>query len=212
MSRFVQWFAMTELHRRGWPKQRGFLRRSTDIPAPLADACVSGGLQIAMGLGSGRPEIAVRLLSDIFEDNVVQAVDGFFEAGDSVGVPDTEQDLAPWAALWAQSSFSSYKREVNWEEIVSPFGARKIAIPTALAAYLGLMHPAAFDFAWAHEHERQSAKGRGAPYHSLSEFFSWCTDVVRGFESENPALRAAPQELLELPFIKRRLVNRPGFD
>ena len=110
MGRFLDWYIWTGLKTMGWPKPKGIFRRP-HVDSLAADMVVELGLQVIVGLGAGRPEVAVALLADTFAGNpwTEESTTGLLRTlGKAQGIVESHPEMAPWNALWHEHKVAKY--------------------------------------------------------------------------------------------------------
>ncbi len=202
MSRLLHWYVADQLHSRGWPKRKGFLREPY-APAELVDQTLEQGLQLCMGLGAGRPELGARLIADAFPDNpwTGPSSDKLQDDLSRVGLRAIarHREISPWSALYADSRLSQWLTEIDWRLLEHETTRNLWANLSAQAAYWGIAHEDEFRRAF-------EVAQRSLP--SVDEFYSVCEEVIGLFHEARPALSPIPRSLSEKGIIARRLKNK----
>jgi hypothetical protein len=201
---------VNQLQNMGWPRTKGFLKKTDYVDSQLVDITFEQGLHICCGLGAGRPEMAGSVIADIFNANPWTPA-STKELLTMLATGDQEvranKDELPWKALYRdQSRLAGYSREVPWEWLGSLEVALIRAILSAKAAYWGLTHP--LDFVHAFELHKGSYEETAKemvphglevplafPWGTLEDFFATCESMVTDFQKERPPLTPMPPSL-----------------
>ncbi|MCH8089079.1 MAG: hypothetical protein IH955_03590, partial [Chloroflexi bacterium] len=69
MSRFINWYVAELLRQMGWPRSKGMIFKKKYVDAQVLDVAVQQALQVAVGLGAGRPQLGVAVIADTFANN-----------------------------------------------------------------------------------------------------------------------------------------------
>jgi hypothetical protein len=219
VTRIVQWYVAGQLQNMGWPKPKGLFRKMM-VPTTLVDMSVEQGLQICMGLGAGRPEIACRAIADAYANNPWTRESTASLLNDTTARVQQEIDQhpgdAPWKALFAGHTMAPYMAEIEWQKLVEAQVGMLWMGLGANAAIWGLSHEpevaAAFEAEKRHyEETAPDAIKYGLdvpaafPWASLEVFYETCEEMVAGMELEHPPLARIPKALRECPIVVKRL-------
>ena len=221
MSRLLEFFLHNQLKKMGWPRRKGVFRRQY-VDLILADITIEQGLLTIVGLGAGRPEVAVAMVADTFagnpwtEESTAELVGTLRMAEDTV---TEHSDIPPWKALWHDHQMASYHKECSWSELFDDRVGLIRAMASSKAAWWGLTHHQEMQTLLDKEgakYEKGAAEGREHglevsdkyPFESLERFYEWCDSIVL---LSNVALQPLPPfaeisaHLKAVPEIARRI-------
>ncbi len=194
---FPDFYVVNRLRSWGWPRQKGFLRKVTVVDASTLDQAIEEAIQVAMGVGAGREELAMAMLAELADQSAAAGVEGAVREF----LRQADQKIAlfgqriPWRSLMALRPDESSPlvplgeprpgaEHVLWEEV----GREPLA--SAIPAWCGE------GIAWALHHRREvdeafetaRAEGLAAtpPYTvpTQDELYNWCDDWVRDYEEQ----------------------------
>ena len=218
MSRLLEFFLYSQLKATGWPRQKGIFRKQY-VDSALADVVISQGLQVMVGLGAGRPEVAVAMLADTFAGNpwTEETIKHLF--GDlkrSHDMVDNRPDMSPWQALWDEHRLTKYSREWSWSDLFDDRVDMIRAMAASHAAYWGLTRHDEMQTLFDREksrYEKSATEGNQYglevsnqyPFESLKRFYEWCDTVVIDFGRALSPFPEIPLQLRAVPEIKERL-------
>ncbi len=203
----------------GFPRKSGLLRRKNIVDASAVDVAAKEMVRIAVGLGAGRPDLAIRLVADAFQDRDWSA-DGATGATEFIDFLDVSEKLAenpdapPWQAI-ALPLKDMGRESIPWEWLGEPGLAVHYVGSFAQGLLWGLLHP---DEAREILDAGRVGYEQRAPFWinaglEISSEYAWptpdhfyrtCEELVRSFESERRPLVDAPPELL----AERRVAER----
>ena len=201
MSRFLEWFIAGQINSMGWPRPKGLFRRP-HVDSVIVDTAVELGLQTTIGLGAGRPEIAIRLLADIFSDNPwteESTAELLTTLRQAVAITEKRSVIAPWKALWSEYAMAPRFKDIRWGELDSFEFACVRSIAAARAVYWGLTNEeqmlavfqkAKSDYENTAVEANQAGLGVNTSYawYSLDHFYATCDKLVRDFQLARPSL------------------------
>ena len=219
MSRFLEWFIFHGLKEMGWPRPKGIFRRP-HVDALVADVVIQQGTQVIVGLGAGRPDIAVALLADTFAANpwTKESTAALFD-GHLRKTPDITEnypEIAPWESLSQGCRLAPYGRIWGWKNVFDDeVGLVRASVATR-AAYWGLTNEDRMQAIFDREkvgYEEKAADanqyGLGVsntyPFESLERFYEHCENFVDIFNDMLPPFPDIPPQLRAMPEIARRL-------
>ena len=214
VTTLMDWFVAEQLNRLGWPQTKGVFRKKEVVPALLVDLTVEQGLRLCMGLGAGRPELACRVIADIFRPDAwtPQQTAALLGTAANTQKPISEHpELPAWTAFYGKHALSLQMAEAEWgwlgKEVASlwrGFGG--------YCAIWGLSHQMEFAAAFeasqiddarnAPEMRRQGLAV--APPMLLNEFYVACEQMVFAYESSGHRLPDTPAALRESPLVVAR--------
>ena len=231
MGRFLEFFLHSQLKAMGWPRRKGVFRKQY-VYLMGADAAITQGLRSIVGLGAGRPEVAVAMIADTFagnlwtEESTARLIGTLREAEDIVA---KHSDILPWQALWHDQRLASYSGRLDWKDL-EELGWKDLfddrlgilrAWPASQAAYWGLMHYQEMQTLLDRErcgYEKSAIEGRKYglevsdkyPFESLERFYEWCDTLILHFEevlSPLPSSTEIPANLKAVPEIAKRIAG-----
>ena len=210
MFTFLEWFVLTHLKSMRWPRRRGLLRvMSVDIF--LADSLIESGLMLLVGLGAGRPELAVRLFTmflreNTFEQSLEDLLNSLLPPVDD---PLGRDGVLPWRELVKSLHPVTQLEHASWDDYSSGPAVEARARVGLVALHYGLVVPdrmvSAFSL-WWEEHKRMVEASRKyrlghiSPegVDTLAGFYQHCEETVLEFGMKHP-----------LPDVSNTLFNRP---
>ena len=218
MSRFLESFIYSGLKDLGQPRPKGIFRRP-HVDSLVCDAVVMHGLQLIVGLGAGRPEIAIRMLADTFEGNswTKESTAGLMRTlQEAENIVATYSQMSPWDAMWHQHRLASFSKDWRWSELFNDGIGMIRAMAASRAAYWGLTNehrmPAIFDrekLSYQKRALEANQYGLGIsnayPFESLEQFYQSCDTFIHAFNMAMPPFGDIPSHLRAAPEIARRL-------
>ena len=221
MSRLLEYYLYSQLKVMGWPKRKGFLRTQY-VDAALADVVIGQGLQVIVGLGAGRPEVAVGMLADTFSGNpwTKESTSSLFESlREAREIAANYPDIPPWQALWRKHQLASYSKEWGWSDLFDDTVGMIRSMAASRAAYWGLTNEQEMQALFDREksaYEKSAIEGNQYglgvsyeyPFQSLEQFYQWCDTIVHGFKEALPPFPEIPPSLSAVPDIARRLPQK----
>ena len=218
MSRFLDWYILTGLNAMGWPKPKGIFRRP-HVDSLVADMVVELGLQVIVGLGAGRPEVAVALLADTFAGNPwteESTTDLIRRLGNAEDIVENHPEVAPWKALWLEHRFAHFATDWRWSALFDDRVGIVRASAASHAAYWGLTNEHLMQAIFEREklnYERNTLEANQYslgvsntfPFESLEQFYESCDNFVHAFNLALPPFGSIPARLRAAPEIARRL-------
>jgi hypothetical protein len=203
MSRMFEWWVVNNLKNMGWPRTKGFFKKTTYVDATVLDMSVEGAVHICVGLGAGRPKLAARLLTDTFANNpwtkksTRDLLNNLTDQGEAAVA--TDPGLAPWTALMHNHRLAEYTSEVNWEQMSDP-QLRTIWYGLGSSGLIwGLNHNEDLEGAFANAkatYETNAARWKSLgltaeadyAWETLDDFYESCEEFVHLFEGEGRSL------------------------
>ncbi len=222
MSRFRSWYVAEQLRQMGWPKEKGTFRKQAYVETALVDAAVEQSVRVCVGLGAGRPQLALAVLADTFPNNPWTET----SVGELLGVlgqgEDTiarNRELLPWQALIAAHRIAPYGNHLPAEKLNDADLNTIWDSVSARGTLWGLTHESDMPRVFAEDKERYEQTAREAvtlgldvspqfPWTTLDQFYDGCEEFVRLFELVRPPLPEVPTMLSTAPEIARRLISR----
>ncbi len=219
MSRFTMWYVAEQLRQMGWPREKGTFRKQAYVETPLVDAAVVEAVRVCVGLGAGRPKLALAVLADTFENNPwtetsVGELLRFLGRGEDTIARNPE--LLPWQALYAEHRIAPYGNDLPAEKLNDSAFVQVWGSATAQGTLWGLTHESDMQRVFAEDKERYEQVTSEAaplgldvrsqfPWTTLEQFYEGCEEFVRRFELVRPPLPEVPTTLAAAPAIARRL-------
>lgn len=220
MSDFAFWFVSQQLRNMGWARSKGLFNKVHYVDATLLDVVVEGVVQIAVGLGAGRPDLGVALLADIFADNpwTTESIDGLIqmlEKGEA-DIADAP-NLFPWKALYKnEHRIAAHAKDFQWQDLGDPTINTVWTLVIAKGVFWGLTHDRDMPEVFTRVKEDYERTAREAipdglgvppqlPWKTLDDFYEYCNEVVSAFESTQHSLPEAPATLMATPIIAKHL-------
>lgn len=221
-SGFARWNILEHVRQMGWPKKKGFFFKSV-VDRRVLDVAVEQTILISVGLGAGRPEIALAALADTWPNDPWTN----YSAAELVqrlaqGEHDVRRNpgLLPWKALNFNREVGLL-RAVSWDAVG---GVGGISLATLWAnlfsrgIYWGLTHEQEMPDVFANAREDYETAANDAvqaaldmrvlfPWDSLELFYENCDGLFRQYESIEGPLPSIPNVLREFPEIARRLTS-----
>ena len=229
IMRLLEFFLHSQLTRMGWPRAKGFFRRRY-VDAFIADTTIEQGLQVIVGLGAARPEIAVAMLADTFSGNpwTEESTEGLFRnlriAQDIV---TNYPDMTPWRALWQEHRLAPYSEEWRWPDLFDDNVGLIRAQVGSRAVYWGLTNhhemqmlfdrdKSAYQTSVIEANQHGLGVSDSYPFESLDHFYESCDDIFHTFIEVLPTLSGSmavpwptasdiPPRLRTMPEVARRL-------
>lgn len=220
MSRLFQWLVSNNLQKMGWPRTKGTFRKRSYVDTRVVDICVQGAVQVFVGLGAGRPDIAARVLTDAIDNQWSEKSTAellAFLTRESDMVAKNHPELPPWKATVEDHHMAESVSEIGWEQLGDPKLDIIFSSFGATGLMWGLNHHDLMGQAFDSEKATYESSvgdwvdaglsiGNNYPWPTLDSFYESCEDLVTGFEAERPPLpREIPAMLAEAPELKRRL-------
>jgi hypothetical protein len=221
MSRFTLWFIAEHLRRMGWPKKEIFGRNYVD--SRILDVVVEQSIEIAVGLGAGRPKIGLAIIADIFKNNLwtkesTSKLLQYLDTGLSKIRLNIENntELFPWQVLCADFKVAPYLKKIEWNKLDDSGFVSVCSKATACGIFWGLINFNEMEAIFNKSKIRYKqitpevvqhglAVSVQYPWSSLDQFFMWCEELVQIFESVRPPLSEIPIELANHPIVSSRL-------
>ena len=206
--RFLEWWLHTRLNARGDVERKGILRRKYVNPV-AADIRIVEGLKVLIGLGVGRPEVAVALIADTFSGNLwtdestAKLIEGLEQAHEIVRSVGSYTDLSA-NAFWSgrQSLGGHYPVHMSLSRLFDDSLVMIRAMAACRAAYWGLTSEYQAEEFLIEDIDKPYNRHR---YASLDHFYEWFDSVVNEFNEDMGPLRSIPPQLRASPEIARRL-------
>ena len=178
-----------------------------------------GGLQVIVGLGAGRPEVAVALLADTFAGNPwteESTTDLLRTLGKAHSIVESRPEMTPWKALWQERRFAKYAEHWRWSDLFDDRIGLVRASAASQAAYWGLVNQNRMQailekekFDYEEEAFEANQYGLGVSnryaFESLEQFYEHCDNFVYAFNMVQPPFGSIPPQLRAAPEIARRL-------
>ncbi|MCH8063326.1 MAG: hypothetical protein IH861_12575 [Chloroflexi bacterium] len=225
MSRFVQWFVSEHLQRMGWPRTKGFFRKTLYVDARVVNAAFNSAMHICVSLGAGRPELALKVFTDTFEgypfegnpwteDSVTKLLEGL-QRGLQESI-DKLPDTFPWVAISRPVEVIFYASEVKWQQLGDNDVQATWGWTSAMAILWGLIHDTELQEVFENQkadYERAASAAIPAgldisarlPWATLEDLYQQCEGLIQDFESAHRPLPDPPAMLRAVPEIARRL-------
>ena len=218
MSNFAAYCLAGLLRSMGWPHTSGFLRRREVVDPSVVDVAAVQMVQIGVGLGAGKPHLAIRFIADAFQDREWSA-DGAEELLDFLDVSKQVADAPdqpPWRTI-APSPLATIRQEpIPWEWLGRSELTADHLGSLAQGVFWGFLHPLEAERALdadraSYEERAPEARKRGlevSPDYAWStneDFYRNAEELVANFEAERRPLADAPPQLLAEPRVSQRL-------
>ena len=208
--RFLEWWLYTQLNARGQVERRGILRRKYVNPV-AADIRIVEGLKVLIGLGAGRPAVAVALIADTFSGNswtdestaeLIEGLERAHEIARSVGTHTDLSANAFWSADAYWGNWSRPSSYLSWSRLFDDRLGMIRAMAACRATYWGLTDEYQAEEFLIEDINRPHKRLR---HKSLDHFYEWCDSVVNEFNEAIGPLPLIPPQLRAAPEIARRL-------
>ncbi len=223
MSGSLEFFMYSQLEAMGWPRRKGVFRKQYVYPM-VADAAITQGLRSIVGLGAGRPEVAVAMIAYTFarnpwtEESTARLIGTLREAEEIVA---KHSDILPWQALWHDRRLASYSGGLDWKDLLDNRLEATRVWAASQAAYWGLTHYQEMQTLLDRErcgYEKSAIEGRTYglevpdkyPFESLERFYEWCDTLILHFEEvlwPLPSSTEIPANLKAVPEIAKRIAG-----
>ena len=217
--RLLEFFPYSQLTKMDWPRTKGIFRRRRYVNALLADTIIEQGLQVIVGLGAARPDIAIAMLADTFsgnpwtEESTEELFSGLRKAQDIVA---NHPDMTPWRALWQEFRLAPHSEEWGWSDLFDDNIGLIRAQAGSRAVSWGLTNHYQMQTLFdreksAYETSAPEANRYGLgvsdtyPFESLEQFYELCDNIVHTFNEALPAFPDIPPRLRTVPEVARRL-------
>ena len=222
MSTFPVWHVEEQLRQMGWPRLKGTFRKKAYVETAVADAAVEGAVRVCVGLGSGRPELALKVLTDMFaanawtETSVAELLRFLGQGEEKIA---QSPGLRPWQALYAAHHLSPYGDHIPVEQLNNAAFFDIWGAASAQGILWGLTHEGDMPRVFAEDKERHEQAAREAislgldvpaqfPWMTLDQFYEGCEEFVHLFELVRPPLPQIPTALASAPKISARMASR----
>jgi hypothetical protein len=121
VSRLFEWWIYSNLITMGWRREKGIFRKKSYVDTRAVDMALQGAVQVFVGLGAGRPNIALRVLADMFTNNPrnEESTNGLIEwlTKESESETDAHPKLPPWKAILQDHRMEEAGSEIRWEQL-----------------------------------------------------------------------------------------------
>lgn len=218
MSDLALYALVGMLESMGWPRKAGFLGRKAVVNTAILDQAAHQVVQIGVGLGAGRPAVAVRVLSDAFgardwsTANATELIDEL----DLNQLIQGHANQRPWKTISPPSVAEMGKTSIPWEWLGEPEIAIQYAGVFVQGIIWGLLYPAEAEKALDSDrvdYEQRAPEWQKAGleiesqymWQTNEDFYKYCEEVVNNFESERRPLVTSAAELQAEPRVARRL-------
>jgi len=202
----------------GGPHTSGFLRRREVVDPLVVDVAAVQMVQIGVGLGAGKPHLAIRFIADAFQDREWSA-DGAEELLDFLDVSERVADAPdqpPWRTIAPLPLATIRQEPIPWEWLGRSELAADHLGSLAQGVFWGFLHPSEAERALdadraSYEEGAPYARKRGLevspdyPWPTNEDFHRQAEELLSSFEAERRPLADVPPELLAEPRVARRL-------
>jgi len=201
----------------GWPRKSGFFGHNIVVETSVVDIVGRQLVIIGIGLGVGRPVLAVRLIADSFQkrDWSKQSATEFLESLDPNQRVLTNPNQRPCEVI-APTMENMGRKSIPWKWLCEPRLAIHYTGTFSQALIWGLLHPEEAENALNEErllYEQwvpflQSAGTMISTQYAWStneDFYKNCEEIVKIFVHDIRQLVDTPKELRSEASIERRL-------
>ena len=199
----------------GWPRGEGLLVKKYVVDSRVLEAAVRQTLQVAAGIGAGRPATALRVIASLFRRDWSPAgVEDLMQVFDIEDRLKGQPEAAPWDAVSLMSHsdgtggriyFHESTPKVEWNDIWTEHAPLFVAPFAALVGW-ALINPSEVDDAVATMIATYNSSAPEAITHGLDvrpesawqsaeEYYTWCDEIVGLFETERQPLPSVPSAL-----------------
>ena len=189
------------------------------VDSLLADIAIGQGLQVIVGLGATRPEVAVAMLADTFsgnpwtEESTEELFGNLRKAQDIV---TSQPSMPPWRAWWHEYRLATYSGEWRWSDLFDEGVGIVRTQAASRAVYWGLTNEheiQAFFDSEKSSYEESAVKANHFglvvaytyPFESLGRFYEWCDTIILAFNEALPPFHEIPPRLRAVREIAGRL-------
>ncbi len=213
---FAEYVLAGLLRSMGWPRKAGFLGHKTVVETTVMDVAARQLVTIGIGLGVGRPALAVRLIADTLQrDWSGNSAAEFLESFDPNQRVVANRNQRPCEAIGPTSLADMGRKSIPWQWLQTKL-ALHFTGAFGQGLIWGLLHPEEAENALNEDrlHYEQEAPFWQAAGSKISLQYAWttnedfyknCEEMVENFVHEGRPLVNTPQELQLEPKIVRRL-------
>lgn len=201
----------------GWPRKKGFLGNKAVVDTTVVDRSVHQLVRMGVGLGAGRPALAVHLLADAFRGRN-WSTDSAAELLDSLDPNQrvtANSEQRPWETI-PPSMANLGRNSIPWEWLADPRIETHYTGAFVCGLIWGLLHPKEAEKAlnddrlkynqWAPMLQADGLEiSSQFPWATNEDFHRDCEEIVKNFVSERRQLVAIPAELQAEARLMQRL-------